>query len=423
MLGKTLNFIFLSASLLASPMAASNFSALCSSQNIALNAAFQESVWSQGSYLALSECSYVNNCGAHNPNASATFLCAWNSQGLWVSAKVLDAGPLYADAANPWNGSAVEAFLDLDDKKLSSTAQVFNDPHTYQWIITYDAAHLQQYGNPAGVTILVSSVMVPGNGYNMEIEIPWANLGLSGPPAGGVSGFDLAVDVANAAGNARDHQIAAFNAQNFDFYIYAPDWADMSYGSCAPLSYNNSLYIYDANSVLIESLALPASDHLLSSIALSSSSFNPNTGSLGLSSGDWSYAFGGKDSQGRFLENGSYVLEIDSSGGGGTSAQTRASFAVATQNADNLNASLGPNPVLRGDGSANIRWSANGPVSLSIYSLAGSLVKRVENLGGSEWNWDLKSASSQEVSDGIYLIAIRPNNASMPSFLKLAILR
>ena len=193
-----------------------------------LDGVLNETVWGEATPVAIpaGNCNYGTGCGAVDLAASATYKTVWNANGLWIGVTVSDPGTLYADTAAPWNGSGVEIFFDLNDARggYNTTSGDYNDANTYQWAITYNAAAQAQYHNATARTVLAASKATAGAGYTMEVEIPWANLGVSAPSAGALSGLDVAVDVANAAGTARDHQIVAYNG-SFNAYDQAPaEW-------------------------------------------------------------------------------------------------------------------------------------------------------------------------------------------------------
>ena len=201
-----------------------------------LDGVLNESIWGQSSFVAIpnSNCNYGTGCGTTDTGASAQFKAAWNSNGLWIGVVVNDSGVLYADTAAPWNGTGVEIFFDLNNARAGYNAGTgnYNNADTYQWSIPYNAGTVAQYHNPTARTILAASQATPGSGYTMELEIPWANLGVTAPLAGSLSGLDVAVDVANAAGNARDHQIVAYNG-NFNPFDQTPaQWGAMQYQAC-----------------------------------------------------------------------------------------------------------------------------------------------------------------------------------------------
>jgi hypothetical protein len=212
----------------------------CNGSAMTLNGILNESVWGLSSYTLISNtnCNYGTGCGATDTGASAQFKAVWNSGGLWLGVVVSDPGTLYADAVEPWNGSGVEVFLDVNNTRGGYNAGTgdYNDPNTYQWSITYNANSIVEYHNATSRAIQADSVVTAGTGYTMEVEIPWATLGVSAPAAGSLSGLDVAVDVSNAAGTARDHQIVAFNG-SYNPYDQTPaEWGTLQYQTCAVTS-------------------------------------------------------------------------------------------------------------------------------------------------------------------------------------------
>jgi hypothetical protein len=211
---------------------------------MALNGVLNEPIWGETAFTAITnnDCNYGTGCGATDTGASAQFKAIWNSTGLWIGVVVNDPGTLYADAAAPWNGSAVEIFLDVNHMRAGYNAGTgdYDDPNTYQFGITYNANSILEYHNATAWTIMAASTATQGTGYTMEIEIPWANLGVTEPTAGSLSGLDVAVDVANAAGTARDHQIAAYNA-GFNAFDQAPaEWGTIAYQACNSFTATNT---------------------------------------------------------------------------------------------------------------------------------------------------------------------------------------
>lgn len=208
----------------------------CNGAAMTLNGVLSESVWGLSAYTSIlsTNCNYGTGCGTTDTGASAQFKAASNSAGLWIGVNVSDPGTLYADTAAPWNGSGVEIFLDLNNTRggYNAASGDYNDANTYQWSIVYNSSAMAQYHNATARTIEAASVATVGTGYTMEIEIPWANLGVTAPAAGSLSGLDVAVDVSNAAGTARDHQIVAFNG-SYNPYDQTPaEWGTLQYQAC-----------------------------------------------------------------------------------------------------------------------------------------------------------------------------------------------
>lgn len=183
-----------------------------------------------------------------------------------------------------------------------------------------------------------------------------------------------------------------------------------------------SIQIFDSNGVLVQEYQGPGSDHAISSFALSPAAFNPKSGSLNLASGDWSASYNGKDAQGAYLENGSYVLMVLSSQGS-NQAKAQGEFSVLQSPDSPIVASVAPNPVLRGENFLLISWTSPNPVAIRIFNLRGELVKHLEGLTGSSYAWPLQDSRGQGVSGGIYLIFVRDETLRVGKVYKAAILR
>jgi hypothetical protein len=211
---------------------------------MALDGVFNETVWGEATPVAIpaGNCSYGTGCGATDLTAAAAFKTVWNANGLWIGVTVSDPGTLYADNAAPWNGSGVEIFLDLNNTRGGYNAGTgdYNDANTYQWTITYNSAAIVEYHNATARTILASSKVTAGTGYAMEIEIPWANLGVSAPAAGAISGLNVVVDVADAAGTMRDHAIVAYNGAFNPFEQTPAQWGGVQYDACNSYTATNT---------------------------------------------------------------------------------------------------------------------------------------------------------------------------------------
>jgi hypothetical protein len=209
-----------------------------------LDGVFNETVWGEATPVAIpaASCNYGTGCGAVDLTASASYRTVWTPSGLWIGITVSDPGTLYADTAAPWNGSGVEIFFDLNNARGGYNAGTgdYNDANTYQWAITYNSATVLEYRNATARTILAASKATAGVGYTMELEIPWANLGVSAPSAGALSGLDVAVDVANTAGTARDHGIVAYNGSFNPFDQTPAQWGGVQYDACNSYTATNT---------------------------------------------------------------------------------------------------------------------------------------------------------------------------------------
>jgi hypothetical protein len=215
----------------ATPLPANTILAPCNGAAMSLDGVLNEPVYGETPFISIPSTNCSAGCGTADSTASAQFKAIWNSQGLWIGVVVSDPGNLYADSGTPWDGSAVEVYLDATNAKAGwNGISDYVDPNTYRFTISYDSSIFAEYYNTTFRTILAASVVTPGVGYTMEIEIPWANLGLSAPVGGAFSGLNVGVDVSNAAGSARDHQIVAYNPVIAD--RTPSSWVNLLYQTC-----------------------------------------------------------------------------------------------------------------------------------------------------------------------------------------------
>jgi len=104
------------------------------------------------------------------------------------------------------------------------------------------------------------------------------------------------------------------------------------------------------------------------------------------------------------VESGTYFVEVRASdGAGGEVAITREVTVMAVpQKAGSVVAA--PNPVLSGEAGTMFRVTSGAALTLrvSIYNVAGELVRKVEGLPGTgEAWWDTRSVAS-----GLYIAAV-----------------
>jgi hypothetical protein len=216
----------------------------CNGVAMTRDGVLNETVYGEATPIPIlaTDCSYGTGCGSTDTSANAQVRVVWNSTGLWLGITVSDPGTLYANTGAPWNGTGVEIFLDVTGARAGYNTGTNNyvDPNTYQWAITYNSAAVVQYHNPATKTILAASQVVPGVGYTMEVQIPWANLGVAAPAVGSFSGLDVAVDVADTAGTSREHTIVAYNGA-FNAFDHAPaQWGYLQYQACNSYTATNT---------------------------------------------------------------------------------------------------------------------------------------------------------------------------------------
>jgi hypothetical protein len=155
--------------------------------------------------------------------SSAQFKFLWDSNNLYFGAQVAD-NQLTNNAAAPWQGSAVELYLNtVNDRSVTITS------HDFEYIFGWgDTTPWEMSGRTTGVIMKTTTT---SGGYIVEAAIPWSTLGIS-PPAGATLGLDVAVDVNHNGGNCRDGQLM-FNG-NEDDYLNTSAYASVALGEACP---------------------------------------------------------------------------------------------------------------------------------------------------------------------------------------------
>lgn len=179
-----------------------------------------------------------------------------------------------------------------------------------------------------------------------------------------------------------------------------------------------TLRVYDSSGMLLRTQGLAAAPSAITAFSAGSNPWDPSQGALALSSGNWSSSFDGKDSNGDFLAAGSYLLELGSSGGGGTQ---RATLNITVLRSQNLvsSAMAWPNPAPRGATALDFGWAPmSQDVECRIYNQAGELMLELGLLHGGKGHWELKNAS-----DGVYFVALKIPGERRPRLLKVALAR
>ena len=183
------------------------------------------------------------------------------------------------------------------------------------------------------------------------------------------------------------------------------------------------LFFNDAG-IQVRALDGGPSDHAVTGLAFSSNPFDPSQGPEIISNGDWSASFDGLARDGSTLANGEYRVEALSSGGGGAAVQ--ATLTVLASGGAGINRVLvSSNPVEPGTDNLFITWAPMEPVEIRVYNLEGELVadKGLVGTGGGGMSWDLRGSDGRVVSDGIYLVVLRPPGAAREKVFKLAVAR
>ncbi len=132
----------------------------------------------------------------------AEFRLGWDENYLYVFGKVTD-DALLNDSPNPWNDDCFEVYIDGGNEKGTTY-----DGNDFQLMFRYNDPVAYNFpngpANPAGLDF----AMVPTNlGYNVEIRVSWAFIGIPPMTNGGKIGFDVHVNDDDDGGD-RDKFIA-----------------------------------------------------------------------------------------------------------------------------------------------------------------------------------------------------------------------
>lgn len=158
------------------------------SSAITVNGNLNESVWA------------VNNSASKavqgTPNNTVTFGVLWDNTYLYIGVRVVDSARRN-DSTGVWDDDSMEIYIDANHNH-GTTYDSFDRQFIKGW---NDSAIFEKNNIITGVLHAWASFT---GGYNIEMAIPWSNLGITG--AGDVTiGFDLGCDD-DDNGGARDSQ-------------------------------------------------------------------------------------------------------------------------------------------------------------------------------------------------------------------------
>lgn len=137
------------------------------------------------------------------PNNTVTFGAMWDNTNLYIGVKVLDAN-LFNDSANTWEDDGVEVYIDANHNH-STTYDAFDR----QFVKGYNDTGLSSIGSTTGVVHAWAAI---AGGYNVELAIPWSNLGIT-PTAGMMIGLDVGNNDDDNAGT-RESQLVWWGTVN-----------------------------------------------------------------------------------------------------------------------------------------------------------------------------------------------------------------
>jgi hypothetical protein len=215
-------------------LAATTVSCVCAPAPPVIDGNLNDAVWSSASFTPMSACDSGSGTCPSLPGETAQFASAYDATALYVAVNVNDPSISKSGIGGGlFQCSAVELFLDFNNIKSNcNCGGNYPQANQYQWILVYDCSAVQEYHNPVARVISYASVLT-ASGYNMEIRLPWANLGLAAPAPGFVSGFDVAVDYPDGTAS-RKHQVMNWGVNsNGDWTTNPSVWGNIQYGACA----------------------------------------------------------------------------------------------------------------------------------------------------------------------------------------------
>jgi len=187
---------------------------------VTMDGALTEWPWSGGGWTSFNRTVAGNSYGT-----SADFKTLWDASNFYIGVTVTDSVLTNNGAAQDFDNSDVEVFLDpTDSKSLTQTTADYG--FFFRW---GDTACQELNGRTGGVSMKTTTLPT---GYVLEASIPWTLLGVSPPNPGKVIGFDIGVDVNHNGGGCRDGQMIWNGGP--DDYSNASVYAQLSLGSACP---------------------------------------------------------------------------------------------------------------------------------------------------------------------------------------------
>lgn len=166
---------------------------LCKNNNSILIDGIEEIVWTDKEDTIKNIISgVVNNMN----DCFGTFKLMWDINNLYILVKITD-DTLINESTEPWKDDGIEIFIDGGNEKLNSYDA--NDRH---YIFRWNDLNIYEYGNNTSINPpnINFNQINTANGYQMEIKIPWLNIGVV-PYDSMVFGFDIQINDDDNGGN------------------------------------------------------------------------------------------------------------------------------------------------------------------------------------------------------------------------------
>jgi hypothetical protein len=192
-----------------------------------------------------------------------------------------------------------------------------------------------------------------------------------------------------------------------------------------PTAFHVVARFYDANNSLVRTLDGGYSDHGIGLINFSQNPYDPAQGLLAITDGSWNASFDALSDGGVLLPNGVYRVEVESRDTGVQKILVSSNLTILSGKGHGLDTTgVYPNPVKAGDRVLFITWLPPVPVEVSIYNLAGERVAYLGLLNPPPFaTWNLKSASGQDVANGIYVAVLRNKASEILRIVKVVVVK
>lgn len=173
-----------------------------------------------------------------SPLCTATFGTMWDATNLYVGIHVVDATVINDGADGPYDDDAAEIYVDGNNTKGAY------DDATQQFIVRYNDPTIYDYQNGDPVadtpTDIKQATLKTSDGYNVEMAIPWTDLGGISVSAGKVVGFNIHIDDKNVDDATKScNDILGFSNVKSDYKTSA-NWANMTLTDAAPAPSSSS---------------------------------------------------------------------------------------------------------------------------------------------------------------------------------------
>ncbi len=364
------------------------------------------------------------------PTSTSTYTST-STQTLTDTASVTYTGTLTQTSTYTYTSTSTQTLTDTATATITQTLTITITPQPFQYVINisvYNEAgelvktitNTTASGEAQQVELLLNGnqtgVVSPGSGTAVTIRIP----GIQTPDQQKGTYSDFTWDGTNSAGQ---------NVVNGVYYI--KETTTDPYGhtnvitkqiTAIGTNHYVQVNIFNSAGELVQTITAPYNGNGQVSLDVSNTNGNKNyvlpVGkgappiTISYTSTAAPLSWDGKNSQGNYVQNGVYEVQLVVKTGQGSTVITSKSITILNEgNTDVLGTvkSL-PNPY-SGDTTTPLifTWqpSAGGTIKIKIYNIAGELVRTLAgDLGAASINWDLKGVGGEKVSSGTYICVV-----------------